>query len=71
MRVDHFFARRPGEDCEAAVLRSDQRQRLSLIVYELGRRQMTRAAVLYGRNHDRRITYDRFSQHHLLDLFAA
>ena len=71
MRVNHFFARRPGEDCEAAVLRSDQRERISLIVYELGRRQMTGATVLYGGNHDGRIPDDRFRQHHLLDLFTA
>ena len=59
MRVDHLFARRPGEDCKAAVLRSDQCQRVSLIVYELGRRQVTRAAMLYRRNHDRCVADNR------------
>ena len=38
MRVDHLFTRRPGEDCEATVLRRHQGQRIALVVDELRRR---------------------------------
>ena len=44
MRVDGVLARRPREHREVAVLRGDQRQRVALIVDELRRRQVARAA---------------------------
>src|SRR5207253_3492807 len=51
MRVDHLFTWRPRENREASILRGHQRLSISLIVYELCRRQVARAPVLYRRNH--------------------
>ncbi len=71
MRMNHLFTRRPREYCEAPVLRRDQGQGISLIVDELGRRQMTSSAMVHGRYHTGLIANDRFSHDHLLDRFRA
>ena len=46
MRMDHVFARRPGEDGELAVWGCHQRHGVALVVNELRRRKMTRTAEL-------------------------
>ena len=38
MSMNHVFTWRPGEDSEAAVLRSDKRERIALIVNKLSGR---------------------------------
>src|SRR5688572_31669386 len=48
MGVNGTVARRPRKDREAAVLRGDQRYGAALIVDELRRGEMTRAAELPG-----------------------
>src|ERR1700680_1504860 len=44
VRVNHLLARRPREDCEAPILRCDERHRVALILDELCGRQMSGAA---------------------------
>ncbi len=61
MGMNHAFARRPCEDGEAAILRRHQPQRVSLVVDKLRRRQMSRAAMLHGRNDYRLVADDWFS----------
>src|SRR4051812_36133611 len=71
MRVDHLFAGRPREDSEAAILRGDQAEALSLIVKELRGGQVARAAVLDWMGYLGFVTNDGFSKHHLFDGCAA
>ncbi len=68
MCVDHLFTRRPGEDCEATVLRRYQGQRVALILDELRRRQVSGPAGLYGVDHDRFVAHYGFCRYNLLNL---
>ena len=67
MRMDHLFTRRPGEDCEATVLRCYQGQRIPLILDELRRRQVSGAAGLYGVDRYRFVAHYGFCRYYLLN----
>ena len=68
MRVDHVLAQRPLEHGEAAVLRRDERDGVPLILRELRRRQVSRAAEL-RRMHEHRLgAFDRLGERHLFHL---
>ena len=71
MGVHLLLARRPGEDGEAAVLRRDQRERVALIVHELRRGQVPRAAELRGVDDRGVAAFDRLGDRHLLDRRRA
>src|SRR5436309_13745698 len=71
VRMDHVLARRPGEDGEVPVLRRHERDGIALILDELCRGQMPRAAEL-ARVHDSgNAAFDRFGDRHLLHLRRA
>src|ERR671924_1381028 len=67
MRVHGPFARRPGEDREASVLRRDERDRVALIVNELRGRQMARTAKRRWMDLHRHTAFDWFGHRHDFD----
>ena len=64
--VHHPDAGRPLEHGEAAVLGGDKRHRIALILHELRRREMPRAAELVGMNLRDGCALDGFAQQDLL-----
>jgi hypothetical protein len=71
MRMDHLFTWRPREDGEAAILRSYHSDRITLIVYELCCRQVTRAAFLRRVDHNRSVSDDWFRCNHLFNRWVS
>ncbi len=71
VRVHEFLARRPLEDREPAVLRRHQRDGVALIVHELRRRQMPRAAELRGRGPRRHAAFNGLGDVHQFHRRAA
>src|ERR1041385_8865170 len=71
VRVHHLLAGRPGEDREATILRGDERHGVALILYELRRGHVSRAAELHGLDDRRGVADDRLGQDQLLDRRAA
>jgi hypothetical protein len=69
--MDHLFTRGPRKNCEASILRRDQRQRITLIVHKLRRREMSRAAMLCRLDHDWKIPYDRLSNDPLVNRWIT
>ena len=59
MRVNHALARRPRENSEAPVLRRDERDGVSLVVHELRRGEVPRAAERRRMADRWRATFDR------------
>ena len=66
--VNHALVVRPFENCKTAVLRCDERHRIVLIVDELRRRQMPRAAQTIGMDDGLDAAFDGFGDRHLLHL---
>src|ERR1700692_3184630 len=69
--MNHLFTRRPCENCEATILRCHQRERITLVVYKLGRGHMPSSAVQNRSNDVGRVADDGLSDYHLLDGDAA
>src|ERR1700742_4519650 len=68
MRVDLVFAGRPGKDGEPAILRSDQRHGIVLIMYKLRRGEMACATELSWLNDLGAGALNRLSDDHIDDL---
>ncbi len=66
-----MLARRPCEDREATIHRGYQRHAVRLILYELRRRKVSRAAEFQWVNDGGHAVYDWFRHDYLLDLSAA
>src|SRR5258706_15034897 len=71
MGVDHCLTFGPFKDREASILRRDECNGVALILDELRRRQVPRAAELIRMDDGGFRTHDRFRHRYLLDPWPA
>ena len=71
IRVNRVFERRPGENRKTAILRSNQRNGVDLILSELRRRQVPGAAELRGMDDAGNRSFNRLGIGHVFDPRAS
>lgn len=71
MRMHNLITRRPGKNCETAILRSYQGKRIPLIINKLRGRKVACTAILAGSEYLWVTVDDRFGYHDLSYGFTA